>query len=474
MSSPKLFISRYGSDPDYEDLVLRTATDLRESGVEVGLDLWDLPGGADAGEMLKKAVADPETKVLILSGRSYAAKADQGGEAGSTLISRELYESRPPEEFALALAENDENEKAFIPSFYRSNAAAIDLSAPENYPGGFEKLIRWIYGKPPYIKPPTGEKPTYLDQTTGVSLGTRYAYKKAVEAVKDHRSTTEGRIDEYLNTFAENLERFRITDPEADIDQSVYDHVCDFRPFRDEYIRFLFAVAGYRPAIDFTGRIHRFFETLISYTRPPDPLNRLSDSDLDNFMFIVHELFLYTIAIFLKYELFEEVAHLLSEKYYVSGRAEYGQEELITFDTFHQHIESLEQLNQRRDMGFEAIRAEMLKERSAGTGLDFRYLMQADFTIFLRAELDSQPYYSQWWPETLMFLGHFRGAFEIYLRARSRIYFERMKIVLGIENPIDLYKLINSYEEEMRQLPRGLRPLSSTRLIGFEALATTS
>ena len=45
---PKLFISYSWSSPDHEQWVVKLATELRESGIDVILDKWDLKEGHDA------------------------------------------------------------------------------------------------------------------------------------------------------------------------------------------------------------------------------------------------------------------------------------------------------------------------------------------------------------------------------------------------------------------------------------------
>ncbi len=474
MSNPKLFISYNHSSFDHEEFVLRLATQLRENGVDVVLDKWSLVKFGETENFTTKNISDPEiNKIVIISDKLYAKKADNLEENDSQIISKELYESQNKDKFALILTEKNKKGKPFVPAFYQSDVF-IDLSEPDYYAENFDRLIRWIYDKPLYIKPEIGVKPKWLEVENGISLGTYNTYKKALEAVKNHKSTAEGRIDEYLSLFAENLERFRITNVEGEMDEAVSENIESFKPFRDEYVQFLTAIAAYQPYKDYVIRLHRFIEQIISYTKPSEHITEHRQYDLDNFMFIAHELFLYTLAVLLKFERFDQTAFLLHEKFFIAGKSRFGQDEMIGFDKIHQHIDSLENLSQRLDTGQIAPRADLIRKRSRGIGLDFRYLMQADFTVFIKAELVYHPYYSQWYPETLTFLDNFHGAFEIYARAKSKEYFDKLKPILGIEFPADLSKLIYAYEEENRQLPRGLKRQTPTRLLGYKNLAAIS
>ena len=66
MEAPKLFISYSWSSPTHEQWVLYLASELRESGVYVILDKWDLKEGYDAVAFMEKMVTDPEIKKVVI------------------------------------------------------------------------------------------------------------------------------------------------------------------------------------------------------------------------------------------------------------------------------------------------------------------------------------------------------------------------------------------------------------------------
>lgn len=78
MSSPKLFISYSWSDSTHEQWVIELATELRESGVDVILDKWDLKEGHDAVAFMEKMVTDPEIKKDTRSTRFNETSRNQG------------------------------------------------------------------------------------------------------------------------------------------------------------------------------------------------------------------------------------------------------------------------------------------------------------------------------------------------------------------------------------------------------------
>lgn len=476
MSNPKLFISYSWSNHDHEQLVLQIATELTESGVDVILDKWSLKEGHDAYAFMEKMVTDSEIqKVAIISDKTYAEKADgrSGGVGTETqIISREVYEKQEQDKFVVVVTERDEAGKPYLPTYYKSRIY-IDLSEPDAYAENFEKLIRWVYNKPLFVKPEIGKKPSFLEESESVFLGTTSIFKRTVDSIKNDKSVALGCFDEYLKLFSENLERFRVRDVEGEIDDAIINNIESFVPSRNEYIQLIITVAQYKPELEFGERTHRFIESLIPYMDRPEHITTHSRWDFDNYKFIVHELFLYTLAIFLKFERFEMAAPLLLQQYFVAGRSEYGKDTMIGFINIRQYMESLEHRNKRLNTRRLSLRADMLKERCLGTGIDFRFLMQADFVAFMRAEISASNDYSGWWPETLLYLGHYGSSFEIFARAKSKKYFERAKILLSIESPVELAEILESYKKNPRRLPRWeFESFSPSTLLGYENLAT--
>ncbi|MHB7672400.1 SEFIR domain-containing protein, partial [Providencia stuartii] len=295
MDNPKLFISYSWSNPDHEQFVLNLATELRESGVEAILDKWDLKEGHDAIAFMEKMVTDPEIqKVIIISDKMYAEKANgrAGGVGTETqIISREVYQQQEQSKFVAIVTERDSNGKAYLPVYYKSRMY-IDFSEQDNYSDGFEKLLRWIYDKPLFVRPEIGKRPSFLDDSNSITLGTTASYKRAITAIRENKSFMTGAIDEYLTTFSNNLKNFRIIERNGEFDDQLIENIDKFLPFRDEAISLFSNIAQYAATEENIIKLHRFFETLIPYTYPPSDSYSWSKCDFDNFKFIIHELFL--------------------------------------------------------------------------------------------------------------------------------------------------------------------------------------
>ncbi len=59
-SDPKIFISYSWTNETHEEWVINLATELRENGVDVILDKWDLKEGHDANAFMKKWFLTPK------------------------------------------------------------------------------------------------------------------------------------------------------------------------------------------------------------------------------------------------------------------------------------------------------------------------------------------------------------------------------------------------------------------------------
>lgn len=476
MTAPKLFISYSWSNAEHELWVIDLASELRESGVDVILDKWDLKEGHDAVAFMEQMVTDPEIKkVAIICDEKYAAKADgrAGGVGTETqIISREVYENQAQEKFVAVVREKDDSGKAYLPTYYKSRIY-IDLSEADGYADNFERLLRWIFDKPLYVKPELGNKPSFLSKGEHVSLGTTAIFKRCVDAIKNHKAHAAGAFDEYCTAFSERLERFRISKPDGEFDDAVIKNIEEFLPFRNEVIQLFIAVAQYAPEEQFIQMIHRFFESMIPYMNRPQGISQWNEWDFDNYKFIVHELFLYALAVLLKHDRIEQANYLLHQQYYLPGNSEYGRDVMVSFTVFREYTRSFEHRNKRLGLRRLSLRADLLKERCAGAGIDFRYLLQADFVAFMRAEVEEQGDFERWWPETLLYLGRFNSPFEIFARSVSKSYFNRSKVLLPIDAPKDLEALLKSYQDGSRKLPRWeFNRFSPASLLGYEHLAT--
>lgn len=480
MTAPKLFISYCWSSPEHEEWVLRLGTELRENGVDVILDKWDLKEGNDANSFMEKMVSDEEIKkVILVIDEQYSDKANKrsGGVGTETqIISAEVYESVDQNKFVAVIAAKDAEGKPKLPVFYNSRIY-IDLSDQELYGGNFEQLLRWVYDKPLNIKPELGQKPAFLNEEKSVALGTSVVFRRFVEAVKNSRPHASGALTDYFQLFSNNLERFRLalSNGDREFDQKVVENIESFLPARNELIEVFSSIAQYDLTNFSSPILHRFFESLIPYMNRPESVMRFHDWDWDNFKFIAHESFLLCIGVLLRYERYDLIDYLIKQGYFIDRDESYGVSKMCTYSVFRGHLGSLNYRNDRLSLNRMSVHADLLKERCSDSGISFNYLMQADFLLYLNDALQAfnEKRRLQWWPVTLVFKAFHGGSFEMFLRAESKSYFEKIAETLGVKSKLDLEPFIDAVNAGDVKVPRwDYEEINPSDLMNYEKLCS--
>jgi hypothetical protein len=476
MTEPKVFISYSWSTPVHEQWVLRLATDLRGSGLDVILDKWDLKEGHDAHAFMERMVTDPDIKkVVLVCDKAYVDKTNgrKGGVGTEAqIISPEIYAEQAQDKFVAIVTERDEAGKPYLPAYYKSRIY-IDFWDESVVSESFDQLVRWAFDQPLHQKPPVGQKPAFLREEAGsILLGTSARHRRAMEALKNARDHALPAVREYFDLLSTELEKFRVKPDAEPFDDAIVASIDAFLPYRNEAIELFHAIGIYKDTQESRTVLHRFFESLIPYLESPQNVTAHRDWDFDNFKFIVHELFLYSLACLIRHERFEAAAYLMANEYYVAGRSEYGRDVMVPFAVFRSYMKSLEFRNSRLKLNRLSVRADLLSQRCKGVGIEFRQLMQADFVLFLRDKLHQTDTYKYWWPETLLYSGRQAGSFEVFARSRSASYFDRAKCLLGIDTKEDLAALMKIFAEQPAERPRWqFESVDPASLLGFNELA---
>lgn len=475
--SPKLFISYSWSSPQHEEWVLSLATELRENGVDVVLDKWDLKEGNNAHAFMERMVFDPEIKkVALICDRDYAEKADQrskGVGIETQIITAEIYAKQDQNKFVAVLPERDEKGEPFLPIYYKSRIF-IDISSPELYGRNFEQLLRWVFDKPRYAKPELGKMPVYLNDDDSPTLETSSRYRRVLEAIRENRPYCSGALQEYFDTFSQNLERFRIVRDSEEFDEKVIHNIEAFIPYRNEILDVFSALARYRDTEESWNSIHRFYEILLPYLDRPAIFQSWQETDIDNFRFIIHELFLYTIAILLKHERFPCIAYLVSQHYYFEPNVKNGLSPMVSFSRIRSILNSLQYQNKRLKLNRLSLHADILIKRTNSNLVSRQNLMQSDFVLYLRDCFDylRTNCERRWWPITLVYAREQYGPFEIFARSQSRQYFERVKTIFGIIKTTDFELLIDAFKSGKLSVPeRDSESVDVLALLNYTNLA---
>lgn len=479
VKTPKVFISYSWTTPEHEAWVVSLAERLVQDGVDVVLDKWDLKEGQDKYAFMEKMVTDKDiSKVLVVCDQLYADKADgrQGGVGTeSQIISKSVYDKVDQEKFVPLITECNEDGKAYVPTFF-GGRIHIDFSSEEKLNENYEQLLRSIYNRPLHKKPTLGKPPLHIFDDTKIVTTTFSRLQMFKDAVtKDKNHLTQGLLRDYFSSYNDALEQFRITDITGELlDEVVMKSITDCLPYQNEFVDLSLFLAQYTSDEKLYEEVMRFFEGLMPYTGWPTGVNQWNEIFADNYKFIIYELFLYFVAALIKNERFEQVRLLTDHHYYEPANRFRSEGRLGTFAEFNYYIETLDKVrNTRLNSNRLSMTTEVIKERAHHKQLNFETLMQADMVLFLNSILSTSSTQSRvWYPSTLVY-AQYRGKFDLFARATSTKYFNKIKTLFGVSSKQDL---VTRYQEAanrgvLKRQP-GLSDVSYEMLINLEQLDT--
>lgn len=434
VAEPSVFISYSWSSPEHEAWVVALAIELVGSGVRVILDKWDLRPGGDAHLFMERMVNDRAvSKVIMVCDKLYKDKADaRRGGAGTEaqILSPELYSSRENSKFCAVAREVDDAGKPFLPTFYASRIY-IDMSDDSLRSERLEEVIRWIFDKPLLVRPQLGPRPFYLDARDDLELHTSGRARRAMDAVRNHKPFWKAALQEYCTTLRDGFEKLRIPAGD-DFAERFQESITAFLPYRNEMLSVVRTVAQQDIGEQMHGVLHRFFEELLPYTVAPKQAVSFYENQFDNFRYLIYELFLLTISSVLKAENFAVCDYLVNRNYFSSELVRHRSDNLVSYSVLQwQGMRTLEVLNSRLSQSFKSYRAHLVQARLEGSELQIVDVMQADLVLALLAKT-REGNAGYWWPDTLL-CGDGRYALPVFARCQSRAYYEKLKLVLGLE-----------------------------------------
>ena len=153
-------------------------------------------------------------------------------------------------------------------------------------------FISYSWSTPEFVN-----KPSFLSDNDGISLGTTAQFRRCLDAIKNDKPYALGAFDDYCNTFITNLERFRITDHQIEYMNAFFANIEGFTLSRNEIVQLFVEIAKYKPDLEYARIIHNLFKEIIPYFY----FNKLNNEfsgvrshnryNFDNFKFLANELF---------------------------------------------------------------------------------------------------------------------------------------------------------------------------------------
>jgi len=442
--TPKIFISYSWSSPSHQEWVISLAERLVSDGIDVVFDKWNLKEGHDKYDFMESTVKSEEIdKVLIIIDKKYTDKANSRSAGVGTetqIISPKIYENVTQEKFIPLVREQDENGNAYLPIFLKGRIY-INFSSNEHFELNYESLLRNIYQRPTYNKPKLGKAPGYLFEETPMNHKTTSILRSFENQIEKNPKRINSIIREFLNEFYNNLKDYPITcnsNLTVEVGKAVHDNILLFTSLRNDFICFFDKVSKTDIEIDFDILI-RFLEKLPLFKSELDD-KRLSNQYFDNYKFIMHELFLYLIAIALKNENYKMIEELFYSSYFFQDKYEYNREPK-SFSELYNYIDVIDlHYKEIYSTNFICPMADLIIKRIP-EGFTKNMLVEADLLCHYICQLNN----NHWFPVTYLYKRD--NYFDFLQRFISIRHFEKAKGVFEVNTSQELKEKLQAYKD---------------------------
>lgn len=311
IENPKVFISYAWGSKEYQEKVIALARDLMRDGIEVVLDKWSLKEGNDTYAFMEKSVTDSEiTNVLILLDPEYEIKANErsGGVGTETqIISPAIYNKVNQEKFLPIIFERGLEGEVPKPA-YLKGLLHFDLSKEENYDDEYERLAKRLYGVEIVKKPEIGSRPAWIDSTTTINTKVRNKFS-ALRNNLPHKAKIE-QFELFLSDFKNRFIHFKKDETVEKLEHKDYIALyAETKSLRDEFLHLL----SYIPFVDTGEKLvaSKLEEVCEDLKGRGGYVNEIQKT-------LLHEIFIYLIAIYYKSKNYAAISYTLTKTYFVS------------------------------------------------------------------------------------------------------------------------------------------------------------
>ena len=444
----KVFISYSWGSREHQDWIVNLGTRLINDTVDVVLDRWSLKDGHDIHSFMEEMVkSDDIFRVLIVSDAKYKSKADdrEGGVGTETqIITPNIYSHQKQEKFIPIVLERDEQGNPCLP-IYLLNRKYIDFSETERFEDSYEELLRNILEAPAIPKPKLGNTPPLYITENRVNLSEANTKIRTLEnQLNKNQQLNPKYISDFIDTVLDKLWEFVLDDVANDLKSygdKLYETLKSYKPLREDYLKFVDIISSSQFDVD-TDFFIEFFEQAPFYERPKEKVGSWSSYKFDIFKIIFQELFLYTIAISLKNKNYSIVADLLFSHYYFKDeyQRKHGNKRFTFLYHYHEHLEDYIRVVYKREHGFGIYCIDNLS-----TQISKEDFLLADTLCYFVGILYSTGTYDNWYLPTCSFLE--TKSFPLFEKQSSKKFFEKTKILFGVNDADELKKKLNEVKE---------------------------
>jgi len=436
-----------------QERVLELVERLIANGIDVVIDVYDLKEGQDKYAFMERSVNDSTIdRVLVICDKVYTEKANRrtGGVGDETvIISSETYGKMKQEKFVPIIFEHDEEGNAYCPSYIKSRIY-IDLSTEdEKYESEYEKLLRNIYEKPLYTKPPLGSKPEWLDNININLSSVRDVVKQIRWNKNNNSSKTKFLVQKAVDELVEKAEKYTLAG-EKPIEDEILTTIEQSKDYRDLVVEFCEALIY--SGMETSDVLASMFERLYNELHDATGRGSYSSTDFEMQNFLIWELFISITATLLHYEKYAALHGILAHTYFL--RENFMQNSLHAYDftkfrTYCNVIENRCKPKCHNPRLF-TLSGEILVKREKKPILTKESISNADLVLYQLAQsLDIEGVGAiRWYP--ISYIYH-EGGQPMWQKLRSKKFCEKIMPLFGAKTIEELKKLIskNVYENGM-------------------------
>jgi hypothetical protein len=217
LSNPIAFISYSHDSEEHKKWVLDLALRLCNKGVNVILDQWGLRPGDDLPQFMERGLASAD-RVLMVCTEKYVEKANSGTGGvgyGKMIVTADLLKTIDSNK-AIPLIRQSGG--LALPTFLRSKIY-LNFSRQDVFESSFDELVRTLYNRPLFEKPPLGNSPFALTskienlKNNGITISAEHdilprertrAFERELKAIDSKKKEAFARDEHLVNKVNEN------------------------------------------------------------------------------------------------------------------------------------------------------------------------------------------------------------------------------------------------------------------------------
>ncbi|MCK9584226.1 MAG: toll/interleukin-1 receptor domain-containing protein [Sphaerochaetaceae bacterium] len=454
---PRVFISYSWTPEEHKNMTIDIAKRLMAEGVDVVLDVWDLHTGHDTYKFMEQMVSDDTIDyVLLMCSKDYAEKADKrcgGVGIEGTIVSPEVYKHTKQTKFIPIILEADNSGEAYKP-IYLKPTFHIDLSAADDFETNLEMLIRHLFNKPLYEKPPLGSPPPYItnDSLILTCHGKLQRFKKDVH---ENNQICRKTLRDFSHSFFDDLAKMIpkkenvSTLPTQELHEYIIKKIEDsavFTPMLEDLAE-LFTY-GFNLITEYV--VTGFLEDMLDFSTKTESelfFNGLDDPVyMDVLLLLKYEFFLLLITDLLKAHEYGIVKTIIEKTYtikqYPSYRDNFGYGTSLTYTMFN-HSLTIFQKDAAWKSNYRRQYNGFIESRLRKASIDD--LVETDFLLSIMSycRLDSQLPISRHWNSFIC--GKLPNPVHLFNRMRSKKEFDRVAPLFCVSTPQEMQDMLEGY-----------------------------